>query len=278
MVHDLQTREKAYFICEKWLAIDKDDCKIERIVNLSLDSEKTQYNYLLTKSAKEKFTEDHLWLSVFTRPVQSSFTRLDRLTCCFVLLSISMVMNIMYYGMDNSSNSGGLQIGPYINVTLQQISVGMISSIIVLVPSLLLVQLFKRIKRRQTRISQIKKILNEDMKIKEENIQKPKSKKTFELKLPWWFKIFAYMLSFAFAGVSLFFVVVKGIVFGDDKVAKWLTSLIVSFFASILLTQPLKVKCFKVDANISLKFVYFAFYLCQDRYNHIHFRDSLQKI
>ena len=60
-------------------------------------------------------------------------------------------------------------------------------------------------------------------------------KKSFELKFPWWFKIFAYMLSFLFAGVSLFFVVVKGIEFGDGKVTKWLTSLIISFLSSILL-------------------------------------------
>ena len=30
--------------------------------------------------------------------------------------------------------------------------------------------------------------------------------------------------------------------FGNEKVAKWLTSLIVSFLTSILLTQPLQVK------------------------------------
>jgi len=28
IVHDLQTREKYYFICNKWLAIDKEDCPI----------------------------------------------------------------------------------------------------------------------------------------------------------------------------------------------------------------------------------------------------------
>ena len=39
---------------------------------------------------------------------------------------------------------------------------------------------------------------------------------------------------------STFFILVKGIEFGNDKVEKWLTSLVVSFLASIFLTQPVK--------------------------------------
>ena len=149
-----------------------------------------------------------------------------------------MLMNIMYYGMDNSSNTGGVQIGSYVNITVQQISVGIISSVLVIIPSLFLVELFKRIKRRRSRIYKIKQILSEENPKKFEN---KNSEKPFKLMFPWWFKIFAYMLSFAFAAVSLFFVIIKGIVFGDDKVTKWLTSLIISFFTSILFTQPLKV-------------------------------------
>jgi hypothetical protein len=41
--------------------------------------------------------------------------------------------------------------------------------------------------------------------------------------------------------VSSALVIIKGIEFGDEIVGKWLTSLIVSFLSSVLLTQPLKV-------------------------------------
>jgi hypothetical protein len=61
------------------------------------------------------------------------------------------------------------------------------------------------------------------------------------IKFPWWFKIIAYILSFIFAFLSLFFIVIKGISFGDEKVNKWLTSILVSFFSSVLLIQPLQV-------------------------------------
>ena len=63
-----------------------------------------------------------------------------------------------------------------------------------------------------------------------------------QLRFPWWFKIFAYVLSFAFAAVSLFFVVIKGIVFGNTMVTKWLTAVLVSFASELLLTKPITVR------------------------------------
>jgi polycystin 1L2 len=236
----LQTREKTYFICEKWFALDKDDFKIERNLLPSLDEEKRKYKYLLAKQAKQKLSDEHLWFSVFARPVQSSFTRLDRLTCCFVLLSISMLMNILYYGVNTKSSSNGVKIGTYINITVEQISVGVITSLIVFPPSILLVQLFKRIKRRHSRLSKIRRILNESNP-KINDLERTNKKKRSELKFPWWFRIFAYILSFSFASVSLFFVIIKGLVFGNEMVTKWITSIVISFFTSVVLTQPIKV-------------------------------------
>jgi len=203
-VHDLQTREYFYFICEQWLALDKGDGRIEKNLMVASDSDKRKFNYLLSKETKKKLSDDHLWFSVFARPIQSSFTRLDRLTCCFVLLSISMLMNILYYGMqDNRASQDGLKIGPYLNFTPEQIGIGLISSIFIFFPSFFLVQLFRHIKRRRsTRMAQIKSLLN----IKDHQESKEKKMKI------------------------------------NEKVIKWLTSLIVSFVSSVFLTEPLLVR------------------------------------
>jgi hypothetical protein len=154
-------------------------------------------------------------------------------------------MNILYYGMDKTSTMGsGLQIGPYFNLTLQQVSVGIITNLIVFPPSLVLVQLFKRSKKRHNRLSKIKKLLEvynpTKLMVEHENVVK----KSFELKFPWWFKIIAYILSLALTCVCLFFVIMKGVVLGDDTVKKWITSVLISFLSSVLLTQPLQVYCF----------------------------------
>ena len=69
ILHDLQTRERNYFICEKWLALDRDDSQIERVLNVSSNEDKTKFKYILSKQTKEKLSNDHLWFSIFARPV-----------------------------------------------------------------------------------------------------------------------------------------------------------------------------------------------------------------
>ena len=121
IVHDLQTREESYFIYEKWLALDKGDECINTVIPVSGDKQKTSFIYLLKKNSKQRLTDNHLWFSVFSKPVISSFTRLQRVTCCFVLLCLTMLMNILYYDIqDSSDNTNALQIGP-IKINIQQV-------------------------------------------------------------------------------------------------------------------------------------------------------------
>ena len=120
IVHDLQTRENFYFICQRWLAVEKDDGLIDRLLPVSCDKQKTEFKYLLQKQAKNSLSDGHLWFSVLARPVQSSFTRLDRLTCCVVLLYLSMLMNILYYGIRDSPTPNALKIGP-LSLTPEQV-------------------------------------------------------------------------------------------------------------------------------------------------------------
>ena len=91
---------------------------------------------------------------------------------------------------------------------------------------------------------QREKEMLEEKKKEKENSSLRSRLKSFSCILPWWFKIVAYVLSAILARVSLFFIVVKGISFGDEKCQKWLTSFMVSILASFLITQPIQVTCF----------------------------------
>ena len=122
IVHDLQTRAKFYFILEDWLAVEKSDGKIDRVLPVAGDAQKVEFKYLARKQARQNMRDGHLWFSVFARPVNSSFTRLDRVTCCFTLLFITMLMNILYYGSASGSSTGGLQIGPFY-MTSEQVGI-----------------------------------------------------------------------------------------------------------------------------------------------------------
>ena len=126
IVHDLQTREENVFIYEKWLALDKGDECIDAVIAVSGDKQKTSFIYLLKKNSKQRLTDNHLWFSVFSKPVKSTFTRLQRVTCCFVLLCLTMLMNILYYDIvGNSDTTSSIQIGP-IKISIQQVDLKVI--------------------------------------------------------------------------------------------------------------------------------------------------------
>jgi hypothetical protein len=76
-----------------------------------------------------------------------------------------------------------------------------------------------------------------------EQVVESKKKKSGRM-LPWWCLFIAYGLSLILTVVSTFFIIVRGIEFGDLKTQKWLTSLVSGFFSSILFIQPLKVNLF----------------------------------
>ena len=109
-----------------------------------------------------------------------------------------------------------------------------------LIPSLLLVQIFRRLRPRQKSISPLRQSLYQiksNEAIKNENVTKQKTGLTF----PWWFIFIAYGLCLILVGVSILFIIARGIEFGDLKTQQWLTSILTGFFSSILLTQPMKI-------------------------------------
>jgi polycystin 1L2 len=161
LIKDLQTKQQYYFICKEWLGVEKDDGVIDRILPVAGEAQKTEFNYLLQKQATKNLSDGHLWFSIFARPVQSAFTRVERITCCFVLLFISMLMNILYYGLGEETSNGGITIGPFY-LTPEQIGIGVIVNLIVFPPSLLIVELFRRSRKRITRTDKIREAIKQN--------------------------------------------------------------------------------------------------------------------
>jgi hypothetical protein len=83
--------------------------------------EKSQFSYVLSKQSYHSVSDNHLWFSIFSRPSSNQFTRVQRCTCCFVLLFISMFINIMYYDLSNEVQSNNsLSFGP-LHITSEQV-------------------------------------------------------------------------------------------------------------------------------------------------------------
>ncbi|XP_028812272.1 polycystic kidney disease protein 1-like 2 isoform X2 [Denticeps clupeoides] len=71
--------------------------------------------------------------------------------------------------------------------------------------------------------------------------------------LPWWFVFVAWILVAATSGVSAFFTMLYGLKYGKERSISWLISMVVSFFESLFITQPLKVLGFAVFFSLVLK-------------------------
>ncbi len=136
IVRDLQTMKKYYFISQQWLSIEKGDgkvnfsfffglrlfidvilIKIERVLPVSYDDQMREFVYPLSERAYFKLSDTHLWFSIFSRPSATKFTRVQRCICCFVLLYLVMLLNILYYDQSKEANDetriGGLLLGPF---------------------------------------------------------------------------------------------------------------------------------------------------------------------
>lgn len=84
--------------------------------------------------------------------------------------------------------------------------------------------------------------ISQDDESRRENRFGAQKKKKKKFLFPWWCRIIAWILAVASIVVSCFFLWAYGVQFGDEKTKKWITSLLISFFSSILVTQPIKVR------------------------------------
>lgn len=219
VIRRVATDQKWFFIFNRWLAVEKDDGQIERVLFVADKKQMSGFQNLFYTRASKDIGDGHLWFSVYTRPPNSSFTRVQRLTCCISLLFSSMLANAMFY--ERGSLQQGLQItfGP-INFNWTEIMIGIQSSLVVLPVNLLIISIF-----RYTGPKTCNKAL-------------PKTRK---FRLPHWFIYIAYTLSLISSLTGAAFTMFYSMIWGKEKSNKWITSVIVSLVQDIFFIQPLKV-------------------------------------
>ncbi|ESP04057.1 hypothetical protein LOTGIDRAFT_109826, partial [Lottia gigantea] len=111
IVTDLQTNQIYFFLCNRWLAVEEDDGMIDRILPVAGNSDVTNFNHLFFSQTKKNFTDSHLWISVFSRPQKSYFTRVQRVGCILSLVFTTMMADAMFYKVsDNMENTMSFEI------------------------------------------------------------------------------------------------------------------------------------------------------------------------
>ena len=131
IVRDLTNNTVYYFPSDSWLAVEYNDGNVQRFLSPADSESMKRFRVLFNRAAC--FTDLHLSLSVFTRPVKSSFTRVQRLTCCLTFLYCTMLLSASYLDAYGPTDSAGtlVALGP-IPLSIRGILIGIVSGLILL--------------------------------------------------------------------------------------------------------------------------------------------------
>ncbi|XP_015245063.1 PREDICTED: polycystic kidney disease protein 1-like 2 [Cyprinodon variegatus] len=155
LVQDLQTEEKWYFLCNSWLAIDMGDCCLDKLFPVSTEMDLKKFSNLFFMKTAKDFSDGHLWYSVISRPPSSTFTCVQRVSCCFSLLLCTMLTSIMFYGIPTDPSDQVMDLGHF-EFTWQQFMIGVQSSLIMFPINILIVSVFRNTRPRETSCCQNK--------------------------------------------------------------------------------------------------------------------------
>lgn len=270
-VRDLQTAQKFVFDINGWLAFDQDKRTIDRIFTLSTDEKDFTQN--LNIRTNKAANEDHMWLSIFMKPSGSRYCRKERITVSFVFLFLSMLSSALWYNTSPESKRNSLfDLGPF-TLSASVILTGICTLFFAFPVVYFLALIFKRARPRRLKkcraldsIEKQRKKLYEEKGVSKEDSEKlskldlepNKSSRPKEISpikcIPWWTRILAWIFCFAAFGIAVFLVWSYGIMWGEIKTAKWLSSFIISFVLSIIIVQWLKVILISCFSTIIAKY------------------------
>ncbi|XP_062989455.1 polycystin family receptor for egg jelly-like [Elgaria multicarinata webbii] len=109
-VQNVHTNESWLFLCRNWLGLNKADGKIERTFDTrNIKTHLNKMDYFLIKLAKD-LEDNHIWLSVFASVVTGSFNRVQRVSCCLVIMLHNLLFNIMFFSGEEDKEVLSVQL------------------------------------------------------------------------------------------------------------------------------------------------------------------------
>ena len=239
VIKDRQTEERWMFSINRWLALEKDDGEIEVTVG-------TKSTYSFSDQVRSRFgrkiADSHLWMSVFGKACSSTFTRVQRASCCLSVLFSAMIANAMFYNISGESD-GAIQVGPF-KISWRQIVIGMQSGIIIAPVNILIVLLFKSCKARREKADKYKDT-NQAQQLVDEI-------KDTGCMLPHFCVYIGWFLCFVTTLTAATFTLFYSLVWGKEIAEQWLASILISSGQDIFVVQPTKVMLAVVIVSLLL--------------------------
>lgn len=147
---DLQEKRSWTFIYNDWLAVDRGTilqttASVAAVTREQLKM-KQKHNFMVKTT--QDLRDTHLWLSIFSKPARSTFTRVQRVTCALSLLLTTMLTNIMFYGIPTDDPEDQVGGARGVVISLSSIVIGIQSSLIMFPVNVIIMQMFLKVKQR----------------------------------------------------------------------------------------------------------------------------------
>ena len=235
VIVDCNNEEKYHFLGNDWLALEKGSGRIEAHINVATEKDKSGFRNLFRSRAARSLGDGHLWLSVFTRPPHNPFTRCQRLSCCLCVLFTTLVTNAMFYQF-GAAPKDTFRLGP-LELSWTQIRIGIQSSFIAIPINVLVVMIFRNIKRSSSRDHE------------ESGLEHEKASGC----LPGFFVYIGWAICLLTSLTAAAFTVFYSLMWGAEVSNQWFSSIAISFFQDVLITQPIKVVALAALLSLIIK-------------------------
>ncbi|XP_055265171.1 polycystin-1 isoform X2 [Moschus berezovskii] len=145
IVRDLQSARSTFFLVNDWLSVETEanGGLVEKEVLAASDAALRRFQRLLVAELQRGFFDKHVWLSMWDRPPRSRFTRVQRATCCVLLIGLFLGANAVWYrAVGDSAYSQG-PVSSLAPPSLDSVAVGLVSSLVVYPVYLAILFLFR---------------------------------------------------------------------------------------------------------------------------------------
>ncbi|KAJ7329437.1 hypothetical protein JRQ81_015611 [Phrynocephalus forsythii] len=292
-VFNVQTKQSWLFLCRNWFGLGKADGKIERsFASRNLKSSLNKMDYFLISLARD-LEESHIWLSVFSEVATGSFTRVQRVSCCLVIMLTTLLFNIMFFSGEEEKEIISVK-----QRYLKSIYIGFVSALFSIPVQLTITVLFKYSQDKpaaqnanesgpradfpslaethmgtwldpQTSNVKAQAVHFQESNASNNNVPDDTFSNSdldqmavhpellFFFKRPqfsWWWRYVSWVLVFLISGVSASFIILYGLTYGYTTSMEWFIASMTSFFESVLLLQTLKMGLISAMSTITLKY------------------------
>ncbi|XP_048465647.1 polycystin-1 [Rhincodon typus] len=150
IIKDLQTNNSYYFLVNDWLAVDneRNEGLVEKEVLAATEAKLKDFSRIFTGEIQRGFSEGHIWLSIWDRPPRSCFTRVQRVTCCLVLIFLFFCASAVWYGIISDGSKSDVPVSTLVPLSGESVAAGIVSSIIIYPLYLIIILLFRKAQSR----------------------------------------------------------------------------------------------------------------------------------